>query len=291
VTTVAFALVITSAFMHATWNLLLKRSHDKQAFFWGLSAVGLALLLAPAIVAAFVVGLRWELGVYGGGTVTLHAMYAFAITRGYHLGDLSTFYPVSRGMGPALVPALAVLLLGEHVSFVAVCGIGFVLLGIYVIHIDTRLWRDLSHPARTILQPSTRLALLTGLIIAGYTIWDKNALNHDISPITLNGFATLGNFIALTPVALASGMWSVRREWQRHPRSIVAAGVLAPLGYTLVLIALTTSRVSYVTPVREVGIVIGTLLGVWMLGEGYGLSRVAGSLMIVLGVITLALAP
>jgi uncharacterized membrane protein len=71
----------------------------------------------------------------------------------------------------------------------------------------------------------------------------------------------------------------------------VAAGFLAPLGYTLVLIALTTSKVSYVAPAREVGIVLGTAMGVLWLGEGYGLTRIWGSALVVAGVITLALAP
>jgi drug/metabolite transporter (DMT)-like permease len=291
VTTLAFALVLSSAFMHATWNFLLKRSHNKQVFFWCICAVGLVLIIIPAVVFAVLDGITWQLAVYGLGTMSLHGIYATAITRGYHLGDLSTFYPVSRGMGPALVPILAIMLLGEHVSVMGGVGIAVVLLGIYVIHIDSRIWRDLSHPARTILGPSTRLALLTGLVIASYTLWDKNAVDHDVSPMTLNGFSMMGNFLALTPVVLAAGATAVRDEWSRHSRSIVAAGVLAPLGYALVLFAMTTSRVSYITPVREVGIVIGTLLGVWVLGEGYGWNRVAGSVLIVAGVITIALAP
>jgi drug/metabolite transporter (DMT)-like permease len=67
--------------------------------------------------------------------------------------------------------------------------------------------------------------------------------------------------------------------------------VLAPLAYVLVLVALTTSRISYVAPVREVGIVIGAALGVMLLGEGYGRWRIAGAVTILAGVLTLGLAP
>jgi uncharacterized membrane protein len=67
--------------------------------------------------------------------------------------------------------------------------------------------------------------------------------------------------------------------------------VAAPLGYTLVLIALTTSRVSYIAPAREVGIVLGAALGVILLGEGYGLTRIWGAALIVAGCLTLGLAP
>jgi uncharacterized membrane protein len=59
----------------------------------------------------------------------------------------------------------------------------------------------------------------------------------------------------------------------------------------LVLAALTSSRISYVAPAREFGIVIGAVLGVVRLGEGYGPWRVIGSLLIVGGVVVLAAAP
>jgi uncharacterized membrane protein len=49
--------------------------------------------------------------------------------------------------------------------------------------------------------------------------------------------------------------------------------------------------VSYVAPAREVGIVLGALLGVVLLHEGYGRARIAGALLIVAGVLTLGLAP
>ncbi len=71
----------------------------------------------------------------------------------------------------------------------------------------------------------------------------------------------------------------------------MVAGVLAPLGYVLVLVALTTSRISYIAPAREVGIVLGAVLGVLVLGEGYGAWRILGSILILAGVLTLGLAP
>jgi uncharacterized membrane protein len=67
--------------------------------------------------------------------------------------------------------------------------------------------------------------------------------------------------------------------------------VLIQLAYLLVLAALETSRVSYIAPSREVGIVFGAALGVLFLGEGLGLWRIWASLAIVAGVVVLAVAP
>lgn len=292
-TSAAFGLVLASAVLHASWNFLLKRSTHKVVFFWGMSLIGLAALLIPGIVFAIVDGFGWTLLGYGLGTAALHSLYGLALTRGYSIGDLSAVYPVSRGMGPALVPILAVLLLGESVSAEAAAGIALVVLGIFTIQVDQRLLHDFAHPFKTLASPAMLTALFTGLMIACYSIWDKAGLDHGLHPVTLSVFSLGAYSIALTPVvgAVSGGGEVVQNEWRSQWRKILLAGALAPGGYLLVLIALESTRVSYIAPTREVGIVLGTAMGVFLLGEGYGLSRVWGALLIVAGVITIALAP
>lgn len=290
-TTAALALVLASACMHATWNYLVKRSSDKSLFFWAMAAVGFTALFVPGVAFAAFDGFTPTMLGFALISVCFHASYAVTLTSSYRLGDLSSVYPISRGMGPALVPLLAVLLLGESVSAMAVVGIALVVAGIYATHIDSRLLRDFSHPLRALAAPGTRIAFLTGLIIAAYTISDKAALNHDLNPVTLSTFDTFGNVLGLLPALATAGLVALRNEWRRDGRAIAAAGILAPLGYLLVLVALTTTRVSYVAPSREIGIVLGTAMGVLLLGEGYGLTRIWGSGLVVVGVVVIALAP
>jgi uncharacterized membrane protein len=291
-TGLAFALVILSGAIHATWNFLVKRSGHKVIFFWLMAVTGLILVALPALGFAIAEGFGWTALGFALGTAVLHAVYGISLTRGYYLGDLSSVYPISRGIGPALVPLLAVMLFDEVISVPAGLGIAFVVLGIYVIHIDARSWRGITQPIRSLNTPATRVAVFTGFVISCYSLWDKAGLDHDVHPMTLIAFTLIGNVVGLSPAII----WNTDRkrlasEWSAHNRSIVSAGILAPLGYTLVLIALTTSQVSYVAPAREVGIVIGTAMGVLWLGEGYGLTRIWGSVLIVAGVMILALAP
>jgi uncharacterized membrane protein len=132
--------------------------------------------------------------------------------------------------------------------------------------------------------------VLTGALIATYSLWDKNALG-ELSPVVLNQFAMTGHALITTTVAVTRNPHEVRWEWRSRGLSIVAAGVLIQLAYLLVLAALETSRVSYIAPSREVGIVFGAALGVLFLGEGLGLWRIWASLAIVAGVVVLAVAP
>lgn len=289
-TTLAFALVIASAVFHATWNFLLKRSNDKRAFLWSLAAVSFAAFLLPATVSAYIDGIGARAVMVGAVTALLHGVYGLALSRGYQVGDLSAVYPISRGMGPALIPLAAVLLLDERASVAAAFGIALVVAGIYAISIQARSLRDLTQPLRALHLPAIRIAFLTGALIAAYSLWDKTALDH-LSPVTLNQFGLTGWLLALAPSAMRSSAAHVRSEWRERRRSIIAAGLLAPTGYVLVLAALTTSRISYIAPAREMGIVLSAILGVLFLGEGYGTWRILGSLLILGGVITLGLAP
>ena len=145
-TTVAFTLVIASAIFHATWNLLLKRSNHKIAFLWSLGAVSFAAFLIPAAVSAYMDGIGARGVMFGVVSALLHGVYGLALSRGYQLGDLSAVYPISRGMGPALIPLAAVLLLDERASVAAGIGIALVVAGIYAISIQARSLRDLTQP-------------------------------------------------------------------------------------------------------------------------------------------------
>jgi drug/metabolite transporter (DMT)-like permease len=289
-TGVALLLVLGSALCHASWNFLLKRSEHKVAFLGSAGIIGALTLLVPAITVAAVNGIGTSGVALGCATACLHGVYGLSLARGYRLGDLSSVYPVSRGVGLALIPIAAALLLDESVSGWAVLGIAMIAAGVYALHLEPEAWRDIAAPLRALNGPAGRTALLTGGLIATYSLWDKNALD-ELSPVVLNQFAMTGHALITTTVAIRRNPDDLRWEWRSRAGSIIAAGVLIQLAYLLVLAALETSRVSYVAPSREVGIVFGAALGVVFLGEGFGLWRVWASLAIVAGVIVLAVAP
>ena len=55
--------------------------------------------------------------------------------------------------------------------------------------------------------------------------------------------------------------------------------------------AFSISKVSYIVPAREVGIVVGVILGIFVLKEPFAVKRLAGAGFIVSGLFVLALAP
>jgi len=132
-------------------------------------------------------------------------------------------------------------------------------------------------------------ALLTGVTIASYTLWDKRAVSVLlIPPIVYEWGANVFRALILTPLAVPR--WAeVQAEWAKNKTAALAVASLSPLAYMLVLTALAISPVSYVAPAREIGILIGVLVGARTLAEAdIGRRSIAATLMVG-GVIALAL--
>jgi drug/metabolite transporter (DMT)-like permease len=282
----ALVLVLGAAVLHATWNFLAKRSAEAGAPFVWLVDVGAAVLWTPVAVVAIAVGsptFGWA-GVWlAVGSAALHVGYFLFLQLGYRLGDLSTVYPLARGVGPLLATIGGIVILGERPGPLGVLGAVLVAGGVLV------LARSGARSATATGQASgVGAGLLTGLFIAGYTLWDAHAVaDVDISPL-LYGWATaIGETAILSPVAI-TGWPAVREAWRSYHREVVAVSLLAPLAYLLVLIALTEAPVSAVAPTRELSIVIGVVLGGRLLKEADAVLRLAAAAAVVAGVVFLA---
>ncbi len=177
-TGLALILVLLSALSHATWNLLAKRAINQEVFLWCV-LVSSSVLLLPLLVF-----LTWKYQIlYPGwwfifGTVVLHVLYFAFLGRSYAHADLSLAYPIARGMGPALVPIIGALLLKEIITPPAITGIICVVVGIFAVYLWGNFMEVLHDPLKILREPGARFALLTGLVIAAYSVWDKVGVSY-----------------------------------------------------------------------------------------------------------------
>ena len=290
-TGLSLGLVLLSAFAHASWNLLLKRSDDKEVFAW------LFLVSASVSFLPLAVWLAWTFPVHQPGwffvgpSIVLQVLYFILLSRGYTQGDFSLVYPVARGTAPILVAILAVLLLGESIGILAIAGIVAVIAGIYTISWWGSFRRILRESVRLLGHGGVGYALLTGVVIASYTLVDKRGVAY-IQPFLYMYFTVLGAALGLAPYILARRGWTaIKAEWSRHAVPIWTAGVLTFAAYGMALTAFSLSKVSYVAPAREAGIVFGVILGVLVLDESFGRGRLVGSGLIVLGIAMISISP
>jgi drug/metabolite transporter (DMT)-like permease len=135
----------------------------------------------------------------------------------------------------------------------------------------------------------TVFALLTGLFIAGYSVWDKYAVADLHIPPVVEDWATLvGVTLALAPVALRDRA-RLAAVWRCYRPQVLGAAVLSPLAYILVLTALRFTAISVAAPSREVSVLFGVLLGRRLLGEGSLARRLTAAAAIVAGIISVAI--
>jgi len=283
-TSLALALVLFAAIVHACWNLLAKRAGGGVVFVW-LYAVCSTILWTPLTLNSFL-RVRHSLTLvdltflFGSGLI--HTAYFVVLQKAYRVGDLSFVYPLARGTGPALSALGAIVLLGERPTTVGLAGAALVVFAIVVFSKPTgfSIGRQ-----RTIV-----LGLTTGVLIAFYTLWDKYAVtDRHIPPILMEWATSATRVILLLPLALTN--WSeVLTDWKTRRWSAIWIGVLNPLAYLLVLFAMTFTPISYIAPSREISILFGAFLGGHFLGEGDRPRRLVGAAIMVAGIVCLSVA-
>jgi drug/metabolite transporter (DMT)-like permease len=282
----ALALVLAAAVLHAAWNALAKRGRDPLAFLALCSCVAAPVLLPLAAPLLWRDGVPARALPFVLGTIALHVVYFYALGRAYSTGAYSIVYPIARGLGVALVPVGAYVLLDERLSPVGVTGVVFVVLGVVALHqVGHR------HAVATggRLGAATLWAVVTGLSIASYSLNDKAGVMR-LHPVPYMLLMEAGCGLILLPAALLTRRQAVRLEWTTNWRAILAVGVMSAAGYTLVLLAFRLSKAGYVVAARELSIVLSALIGTLWMGEGRVTPRLAAATIVLAGVVCVALA-
>jgi drug/metabolite transporter (DMT)-like permease len=283
VSPLVLALIVAAACAHASWNFFAKQARGGLPFVW---LAGLCAATAYAVPAAVQLavghrGISWAGVAFMAGSGCLHSAYFTTLQRGYAVGDLSVVYPLARGTGPALSVLAAIVILGERPGPIALVGAALVVVGVL----------SLAGGGRRRPAPASLVfALLTGVTIAAYTLWDAHAVTDLAQPAIAyywGSEATRAIVLAGPALRNRAGL-SVALAHDRG--AILAVGLLSPLAYILVLFALTRAPVSVVAPGREASIVIASLLGARVLGEGDPARRASAALAILAGIACLAAA-
>ncbi len=286
-TALALAIVLSSAFVHASWNFLLKKSGGGAGLITAASAASVALYLPVVAVVVWLQGYSFRpfhlVLMLGSGVI--HMAYFLLLDRAYRSGgDLSIVYPLARVTGPLLTIAVAILALGERPGPIALAG------AVLVVGSALLLTGNPFSARRANAGRAVRLALLTGCMIAGYTVWDKASVSRwHVPPLVYEWGCNTFRMAALLPWTAARAPGDVARAWRERRKTVLAIAIMSPLAYLLILIAMVFTPVSLVAPTREVSILFAALLGAHLLREGDLARRAIAAVGMALGVAGLAL--
>jgi uncharacterized membrane protein len=284
----ALSLAVLSGAGHAVWNFLTKRAIDKQAFLWWMLFLRTIFLLP--LFAIWVQGISIPLLslLYATGSTVFYTVWIVLMSRAYEGGDLSLVYPLSRS-NQAYIPIWAALFLGERLSLLGLVGIAVTCLGVYTVGLEAVSLRAILSPIRSLNTRPSQLALLAAVFASIGACIDKVGVGS-VWP-----FAYVFLFFVMMVVLYSAYILATRkgraisREWQANRGNVLLGGLFG-MSYVLTLLAMATSAVSYVISARQVSVVVGTVLGVWLLKERRGAIRVASSLLICAGVVVIGLA-
>ena len=269
-----FAIVLFSAALHATWNILVKRASDKLLMMIAVtgSAGLLSLLCLPFVPAP-----NADSWIFIAASAVASVLYFLMVAETYRVAEMSLAYPVMRGTAPLIVALAGGPLFGEYLSATAWFAIAIISAGIFSMAVGKP-----AHGAKGLMR-----ALLTAAVIAACTLIDAEGARRSQSAAAY----TLWIF-ALTGLVLGAWAATARRELfpaflKQNWRLSLVAGAGALCSYGTALWAMTMAPVALVAALRETAVLFGAALSWLVLKERIGRSRLAAILIIALGAIML----
>ncbi len=284
-------LVVLSALLHAVRNLLTKRSGDKQLFVWWYEIWAMIFFLPLFIYLAAVKGLPPAAGLAVAAISGLiHFFYWLFLSKAYEDGDLSQVYPIMRS-APALVLIVSIVVLKEKVSPSGVAGILLVVAGVQAIGMQKPSVREFLRPFAALASSrSTRFALLTMVGVTAYSIVDKIGVGY-ADPLVFNYLLIVFGVVFFTPyIAMTKKKKDIMHEWTANRKSILFNGLIVFISYSLILVAFTIEKVSYIVGLRQLSIVFAVLMGGYLLKEKHRTLRFMSAGIIFLGAFLITIA-
>ena len=290
----ALVLVLTAALVHATWNYFLKKANATRPFWW-LVYIITAVITVPTLfiydpqALSNITPIGWLVIAL---SAPIHVIYGQVLQIGYKKSDYSIVYPTARGTGPLITVLCAVLILGDRPSFWGWIGIALILASIVLLampHKQDKQTQDLR------IRAGIFWGFLTGCFIAGYSFCDAWAVQQTtgLTPMSFYFPSIAVRALVFAPFIIMHANWKEEsKEILTTPslqKALAVVTVGSPLAYILVLYAMTIAPLAYVAPSREVGMMIGVVLGGLLLRERLSVTRLAGVIGMTLGVILVGL--
>lgn len=217
---IALALVLFAAVLHASWNFVSKKSGGGSSFVLLYETFAFLVYMPLLYLVDFkrLLTLPVEMWLLIILSAVLHVIYTIVLQTGYRKADYSVVYPTARGTGPAFTVLVAVFLFGERLAPLGFAGIACVLLGIVLLALPGK-----DQELKSSLSQGLFWGVLTGVFIASYS--------------SLDGFAI--QLIGLTPLMYYVPGWqsdfcfSVRESFLRNPDGKALRKILRSAGNML----------------------------------------------------------
>ncbi len=276
--TTILLLVLIAAVLHATWNFMAKLIDDQTLGFWLINAsvafFGVSLVAFVGVPSRF----PWTLLAL---SACIHIAYNVFLLNSYRYGDLSKVYPIARGMAPPLVTIGATVITGESLPLLQLIGIAVVALAVMSLS-------NIGKNKQVADRSSFMFALLTGVMIASYSLVDGIASRRGEDPLSYVGLlmAVEGTLVTIVLSPKCRRIWRKKISTRKLLLGFGAGGV-SVVAYAIVVWAQNRAPLAEVSALRETSVIFASIFGAVVLREGSIAKRLITGLAVFLGVVLL----
>jgi uncharacterized membrane protein len=276
--------IIISAFLHAFYNFLMRKSNGSRIFLVSMFTIAGLTAASIAVVTGNYRNIPWHNVPYIYGASFFYILYQIFVSKSYEHGKISTHYPLTV-LSPIFIPIWAYFLLAEKISFITGAGIIVTIIGAFMVKLDAFKWTEVKKMFRLSKDYiGGRFALAASLMYSFGAIFDKSKIaTFDI--VTYIGFILMFMALNLIIYTIIFQKQSVKSYLPKHWQFILLGGITVFLSFFTFRVALKEVMVSVAVPVRLISIVFAILLGIIILKEKPDFQKLIGSLIIIVGII------
>ncbi len=280
--TLAMVLALVSAFLHALFSALQKNKAADPFILRGAMDAVYGLIALP--FAVFVV--PWPdpwIWLLLAVSWTIHVAFKLFQGQALTVGAYSVVYPISRGTSSVVIILMAFLLFGETFNPGQWGGVVVLLLGMFGLSAVNMAAQTFD---RRQLMIALGLAVMTGVAVATYTVFDAYGIRASADPFTFLMWFFVVDAWFMPLLAL--------RRWNRLTvkppvRPIVSrgliGGVVAMVSFGAIMMATRLDKVGEAAILRETSAVFAALIGWALLKETIGPIRAGCMALIALGAV------
>ncbi len=279
ITNDVFLIVLLSAALNAGWNSAIKIGGDR------ITAMAITTLIGSALSLLVLPWVAWpgpESWLLLGISIAIHTAYHFALPMAYNHGDLGQVYPIARGSAPVMVMAGGALFASEWPGPGALAGVLCLCAGVLSLAL-------LKASPGSGSRKAVGYALITGTLIAAYTVVDALGARQSGSAIGFAVLLTLGDGIATALIVL---WWKGPRAFRVSRRALglcTAAGTMQMGAYWTAVWALARAPMGQVSALRETSVLLVALISAWLLKERVGPGRIMAAGLVFAGIVCIRL--
>ncbi len=271
--------VLFAAFLHASWNAIIKGG-DNKLFEIALVSTGsgvYALVILPFLPPPDPAS--WP---FLAASTFIHFAYHICIPMAYARVDLSYAYTIMRGCAP-MFTAIALTIIGTPLPLLGWFGVALLCGGVLTLGVENS-----RHSSGSM--SGTCIALGIALIIMLYTLSDGHGARVSNAPISYTCWMFFINAFPITLYVL----WRHKYAFVHYAKQRIAITSVSGLcnmgAYAVALWAMTKAPIAMVAALRETSVIWGMLLGIVFLKERFSKYRMLAVLLVLAGTMLIRLA-